>query len=71
MNQLGIQALNFYLSAVTMHSGPVYLNSERHGERATSGDTQRRIDAEVTKMLREAYSRVTALLVCFSHASSQ
>ncbi|KAL3155675.1 hypothetical protein ABBQ32_012702 [Trebouxia sp. C0010 RCD-2024] len=42
--------------------GPVYLLSDGHGERATSGDTQRRIDAEVTKMLREAYKRVTTLL---------
>ena len=59
------------LSAVAMLSGPVYLNSDRHGERATSGDTQRRIDAEVTKMLREAYKRVTTLLVCFIDACSQ
>lgn len=45
----------------------MYLNTDRHGEKATSGDTHRRVDAEVTKMLREAYSRVTALLVRSPH----
>ena len=46
-----------------LHAGPVYLNGDQNGDRATSSDTHRRVDAEVTKMLREAYSRVTALLV--------
>ena len=46
-----------------LHAGPVYLNGDRNGDKATSSDTHRRVDAEVTKMLREAYSRVTALLV--------
>ena len=47
----------------TPGAGPVYLQDEGQGPRATSGDTHRRIDAEVTRMLREAYSRVTSLLV--------
>lgn len=51
----------------TACTGPVYLNTDRHGEK-TSSDTHRRVDAEVTKMLREAYSRVTALLVGSLHA---
>ena len=46
----------------TLGAGPVYLNKDRERD-TVSGDTSRRIDAEVTKMLREAYSRVTDLLV--------
>lgn len=42
--------------------GPVYLNTDNRGQEATSSDTHRRVDAEVTRMLREAYSRVTTLL---------
>ena len=45
-------------------AGPVYLNTDNRGQEATSSDTHRRVDAEVTRMLREAYSRVTTLLVC-------
>ena len=44
-------------------AGPVYLNTDNRGQEATSSDTHRRVDAEVTRMLREAYSRVTTLLV--------
>ena len=42
----------------------MYLNTDNRGQEATSSDTHRRVDAEVTRMLREAYSRVTTLLVC-------
>lgn len=42
--------------------GPVYLNTDNRGQEATSSDTHRKVDAEVTRMLREAYSRVTSLL---------
>lgn len=42
--------------------GPVYLNTDKRGQEASSSDTQRKVDAEVTRMLREAYSRVTSLL---------
>ena len=48
-------------------AGPVYL-SERDRD-GTSGETRRRVDAEVARMLREAYQRVTSLLVC--HCQSQ
>ncbi len=41
----------------------MYLNTDNRGQEATSSDTHRRVDAEVTRMLREAYSRVTTLLV--------
>ena len=41
----------------------MYLNTDKRGQEASSSDTQRRVDAEVTRMLREAYSRVTTLLV--------
>lgn len=51
------------LSLTLDHAGPVFLSTDRHGETATSSDTHRRVDAEVTRMLREAYSRVTHLLV--------
>ena len=50
-------------------TGPVYLS----GDRARSGlsdDTGKRVDAEVTRMLREAYSRVTSLLVQLFLSSS-
>ena len=39
-------------------AGPVYYADEHHG-----GETQKRIDEEVTKLLKGAYSRVETLLV--------
>lgn len=39
------------------------MNTDNRGQEATSSDTHRKVDAEVTRMLREAYSRVTSLLV--------
>ena len=41
----------------------MYLNTDNRGQEATSSDTHRKVDAEVTRMLRKAYSRVTSLLV--------
>ena len=47
----------------TCFAGPVYLQEDGQGPRATSSHTHQKVDAEVTRMLREAYSRVTSLLV--------
>lgn len=46
-----------------LFAGPVYLQEDGQGSRTTSSHTHQKVDAEITRMLREAYSRVTSLLV--------
>ena len=52
------------ISILLLLAGPVYLR-ERESD-GTSGETRRKVDAEIARILREAYQRVTSLLVCHS-----
>lgn len=44
--------------------GPIYAESGgSHDDRKVSGDLERRIDAEVLRIVREAYQRAVSILV--------
>lgn len=61
MCSLSVQSMSAMPALRWKHSlpaGPVYYADEHHG-----GETQKRIDEEVTKLLKGAYSRVETLLV--------
>ena len=61
MCSLSLQAVSAMPALTLKHklpAGPVYYADEHHG-----GETQKRIDEEVTKLLKGAYSRVETLLV--------
>ena len=61
MATISLQAVSGMPALKLKHAlpaGPVYYADEHHG-----GETQKRIDEEVTKLLKGAYSRVETLLV--------
>lgn len=55
--------LDNHVTTNVLCAGPVYLQEDAQGPRTTSSHTHQKVDAEITRMLREAYSRVTSLLV--------
>ena len=50
--------------------GPIYAESGgSHDDRKVSGDLERRVDAEVLRIVREAYQRAVSILVSWHYVT--